>query len=152
MEGGSHHKKGLWTVEEDKILMDYIRVHGKGRWNRVAKTTGEVPKEFIGLMVTWGKSKVGGSSLKHSREVGETLRIPIDSNSKLPCDSNGGSIVPKLNEGPQNTIEATNTQEPTSGCCEITSFWFSDDNLNLNSPNLMELLDEYPLDLVWDGL
>ncbi|KAK0586611.1 hypothetical protein LWI29_009669 [Acer saccharum] len=41
MEGrSSENKKGLWTVEEDKILTDYIRLHGKGKWNRVAKLTG----------------------------------------------------------------------------------------------------------------
>ncbi|KAM1937732.1 hypothetical protein FF1_015415 [Malus domestica] len=40
MEGGNESKKGLWTVEEDRILTDYIRVHGKGKWNRVNKVTG----------------------------------------------------------------------------------------------------------------
>ncbi|XP_042497233.1 transcription factor WER-like [Macadamia integrifolia] len=40
MEQGNHYKKGLWAVEEDKILIDYIGVHGKGRWNRIAKVTG----------------------------------------------------------------------------------------------------------------
>ncbi|KAJ4973493.1 hypothetical protein NE237_006667 [Protea cynaroides] len=40
MEIGNYYKKGLWTVEEDKILMDYIAVHGKGRWNHIAKVTG----------------------------------------------------------------------------------------------------------------
>ncbi|KAA8530240.1 hypothetical protein F0562_004949 [Nyssa sinensis] len=40
MEGGSHSKKSLWTEEEDKILVDYIKVHGKGHWNRMAKKTG----------------------------------------------------------------------------------------------------------------
>ncbi|KAF8399713.1 hypothetical protein HHK36_015583 [Tetracentron sinense] len=47
MEGRNHYKKGLWTVEEDDILMEYIRVHGKGHWNRVAKMTG---LEFIFLL------------------------------------------------------------------------------------------------------
>ncbi|KAJ4912055.1 Transcription factor WER [Raphanus sativus] len=39
-EGNNEYKKGLWTVEEDKILMDYVKSHGKGHWNRIAKKTG----------------------------------------------------------------------------------------------------------------
>lgn len=39
-EKSSEYKKGLWTVEEDRILMDYVRVHGKGKWNRIPKITG----------------------------------------------------------------------------------------------------------------
>lgn len=34
------YKKGLWTEEEDRILMAYINLHGKGKWNRVANMTG----------------------------------------------------------------------------------------------------------------
>ncbi|XP_048322518.2 transcription factor WER [Ziziphus jujuba] len=40
MEGENQYKKGLWTEEEDKVLLDYIRVHGKGQWNRIPKATG----------------------------------------------------------------------------------------------------------------
>ncbi|KAF6175816.1 hypothetical protein GIB67_003304 [Kingdonia uniflora] len=40
MEGGGKHKRGLWTLEEDKLLMEYIREHGNGRWSRVSKITG----------------------------------------------------------------------------------------------------------------
>jgi myb proto-oncogene protein len=40
MEAGNEYKKGPWTVEEDRILMDYIKLHGKGKWNRMAKMTG----------------------------------------------------------------------------------------------------------------
>nr|WRO64693.1 MYB transcription factor protein [Rosa persica] len=43
MEGGGRnhgYKKGLWTAEEDRILTEYIKVHGKGKWNRVTKVTG----------------------------------------------------------------------------------------------------------------
>ncbi|KAL5725146.1 hypothetical protein ACHQM5_008322 [Ranunculus cassubicifolius] len=39
-EGKVYYKKGLWTEEEDKILLDYISVHGKGRWSRIARITG----------------------------------------------------------------------------------------------------------------
>ncbi|KAF8037536.1 hypothetical protein BT93_B0434 [Corymbia citriodora subsp. variegata] len=38
--GGSQLKQGLWTLEEDKILTDYVTEHGKGRWNSIAKRTG----------------------------------------------------------------------------------------------------------------
>ncbi|KAF9667858.1 hypothetical protein SADUNF_Sadunf15G0067000 [Salix dunnii] len=42
MEGARNgeHRKGLWTVEEDMILMDYVKMHGKGKWNRAAKVAG----------------------------------------------------------------------------------------------------------------
>ncbi|KAF2600162.1 hypothetical protein F2Q68_00007340 [Brassica cretica] len=40
-EGNNEYKKGLWTVEEDKILMDYVKAHGKGHWNRIAKKTDD---------------------------------------------------------------------------------------------------------------
>ncbi|GLU01140.1 hypothetical protein SLE2022_184650 [Rubroshorea leprosula] len=31
--------KGAWTSNEDKILTDYVRVHGEGKWTNVAKKT-----------------------------------------------------------------------------------------------------------------
>ncbi|KAF9604165.1 hypothetical protein IFM89_003289 [Coptis chinensis] len=39
-KGGNYYKKGLWTEEEDKILMEYITNHGKGKWSRIARITG----------------------------------------------------------------------------------------------------------------
>ncbi|XP_022751901.1 transcription factor WER-like [Durio zibethinus] len=39
-EGEIPYKKGLWTVEEDKLLMDYVKLHGKGQWNKIANETG----------------------------------------------------------------------------------------------------------------
>ncbi|KAK3154640.1 hypothetical protein QOZ80_2BG0193250 [Eleusine coracana subsp. coracana] len=37
-EGG--WRKGPWTAQEDKLLLEYVRQHGEGRWNSVAKLTG----------------------------------------------------------------------------------------------------------------
>ncbi|KAK4261307.1 hypothetical protein QN277_004324 [Acacia crassicarpa] len=37
---GKEYKKGLWTEEEDRVLMEYIRVHGRTHWNRISKITG----------------------------------------------------------------------------------------------------------------
>lgn len=42
MEGGRGYKKGLWKVEEDRVLMDYVKEHGTGKWNRIAKVTGSM--------------------------------------------------------------------------------------------------------------
>ncbi|XP_030447687.2 transcription factor WER-like [Syzygium oleosum] len=36
----NEQKKGLWTEEEDKILIDHVEAHGKGKWNTIAKRTG----------------------------------------------------------------------------------------------------------------
>ncbi|CAK9169356.1 unnamed protein product [Ilex paraguariensis] len=40
MKEGKGYKKGFWTLDEDRILKEYVRKHGKGRWNRVANMTG----------------------------------------------------------------------------------------------------------------
>ncbi|XP_031257952.1 transcription factor WER-like [Pistacia vera] len=40
MRAGNEYKKGLWTEEEDRILLEHIRVHGRGHWNRIPKVTG----------------------------------------------------------------------------------------------------------------
>ncbi|KAJ8773826.1 hypothetical protein K2173_008289 [Erythroxylum novogranatense] len=34
------YKKRLWTEEEDQILLEYVRVHGRGRWSRISNITG----------------------------------------------------------------------------------------------------------------
>ncbi|CAL5026538.1 unnamed protein product [Urochloa decumbens] len=33
-------RKGPWTSQEDKLLVDHVRQHGEGRWNSVSKLTG----------------------------------------------------------------------------------------------------------------
>ncbi|XP_054820190.1 transcription factor WER-like [Prosopis cineraria] len=40
MEGRHEYKKGLWNSQEDKILMEHVKQHGVGKWNRIAKATG----------------------------------------------------------------------------------------------------------------
>ncbi|GMQ08177.1 hypothetical protein CsSME_00052026 [Camellia sinensis var. sinensis] len=32
--------RGAWTAMEDKILTDYIRVHGEGKWRSLPKRAG----------------------------------------------------------------------------------------------------------------
>lgn len=33
-------RKGPWTPEEDKLLVEYVNFHGEGRWSSVAKAAG----------------------------------------------------------------------------------------------------------------
>ncbi|KAL5138414.1 Transcription factor MYB2 [Glycine soja] len=33
-------RKGPWTAEEDRLLVEYVRLHGEGRWNSVARLAG----------------------------------------------------------------------------------------------------------------
>lgn len=34
-------RKGPWTCEEDKLLCEYVKVHGEGRWTSVANGSGD---------------------------------------------------------------------------------------------------------------
>ncbi|THG15681.1 hypothetical protein TEA_021638 [Camellia sinensis var. sinensis] len=33
-------RKGPWTVEEDRLLIEYVKLHGEERWNSVARLAG----------------------------------------------------------------------------------------------------------------
>lgn len=35
-------RKGPWTAEEDRLLIQYVKLHGEGRWNSVAKLQGTI--------------------------------------------------------------------------------------------------------------
>lgn len=44
------YKKRLWTKEEDQILMEYLSAHGRGRWNDIAKATGDFGSIFFRIL------------------------------------------------------------------------------------------------------
>lgn len=33
--------RGAWTALEDQLLIDYIKIHGEGRWGKIPKETGK---------------------------------------------------------------------------------------------------------------
>ncbi|KAG8369768.1 hypothetical protein BUALT_Bualt14G0048000 [Buddleja alternifolia] len=33
-------RKGPWTAEEDRLLIEYVKLHGEGRWNNVYRLAG----------------------------------------------------------------------------------------------------------------
>lgn len=45
-------RKGPWTAEEDKLLSEYVRLHGEGRWNSVSRLTGTVKCSFSPLSLS----------------------------------------------------------------------------------------------------
>lgn len=38
-------RRGPWTMEEDLTLINYISIHGEGRWNSLARSAGNYPLE-----------------------------------------------------------------------------------------------------------
>ncbi|KAJ1400712.1 SANT/Myb domain [Sesbania bispinosa] len=39
--------RGAWTAHEDKILTDYIRLHGEGKWRNLPKRADQILREAI---------------------------------------------------------------------------------------------------------
>lgn len=42
-------RKGPWTAEEDRLLTEYVKLHGEGRWNSVARLAGI----YIYILIYW---------------------------------------------------------------------------------------------------
>lgn len=40
-------RRGPWTVEEDLTLINYIALHGEGRWNSLARNAGNRSYSFV---------------------------------------------------------------------------------------------------------
>ncbi|KAF9673628.1 hypothetical protein SADUNF_Sadunf10G0043900 [Salix dunnii] len=43
-------RKGPWTAEEDRLLTEYVRLHGEGRWNSVARLADNSDKARTHLL------------------------------------------------------------------------------------------------------
>ncbi|KAF5476808.1 hypothetical protein F2P56_003504 [Juglans regia] len=223
MEGrhGNHeYKKALWTVEEDRILMEYVRVHGKGKWNRIAKMSGlkrcgkscrlrwvnylspsvkrgdfsEDEEDLIirlhnllgnrwsliagrvpgrtdnqvknhwnthlskKLGIKKEKNKVGVNARLSSRDLGvdnrnifskfncnETFNDnvrEIATETVTKCDSHDDDVFKFIIDRQEDTIDDN----------YASSFQLFSDDLSSHIAYLMEPLDAYSLDFVWDGL
>ncbi|XVF09283.1 hypothetical protein REPUB_Repub07fG0079300 [Reevesia pubescens] len=173
-EEKSEYKKRLWTVEEDRILTVYIRLHGKGKWNRIPKVTG-LKRCGKSCRLRWinylsPTVKRGGFSEKENdliirlhnllgnRELKQSDNtIPLDIVlQSQDCNDDGGGVSQKMmtrsKEISQNTDDFTVAQGLITLSDDYESSpWFFHNDLKLHTPNVMELLDE-PLDFVWHGL
>lgn len=45
--------RGAWTAMEDKILTEYITVHGEGKWRNLPKRAGEIAFTLTQLKYLW---------------------------------------------------------------------------------------------------
>ena len=43
-------RKGPWTAEGDKLLVEYVRLHGEGRWNSVARLASKKHQTFFTVL------------------------------------------------------------------------------------------------------
>ena len=46
--------KGAWTAQEDKILTDYVAIHGERKWSNIAKKAGMRKTHHETEMPSWG--------------------------------------------------------------------------------------------------
>ncbi|GMN20316.1 hypothetical protein TIFTF001_048730 [Ficus carica] len=69
MKGGNEYKKGLLTAEEDRVLTDYITVHGKGN---SSVNLGEFSKEEDDLIIRLHKLPGNRWALIAGRLLGRT--------------------------------------------------------------------------------
>ncbi|KAL6973238.1 hypothetical protein U1Q18_027420 [Sarracenia purpurea var. burkii] len=215
MEAEKGYKKGLWSEEEDRVLMDYVRVHGKGRWNRVAKITGlkrcgkscrlrwinylspsikhgDFSEEEDDLIIRlhnllgnrwsliagrvpgrtdnqvknhWNthlskklglkkmRTKLGASSRTLSTKIVENVNVSIDTSLEPPSNNNITSDDQMvIGDGFVSKFGLFETEGPVTIDGYESHFWFSNHGDDLNTPNLVELLDECPFDFVWHGL
>ncbi|KAF5175509.1 Transcription factor wer [Thalictrum thalictroides] len=168
--------------EEDNILIDYISVHGKGRWSRIARMTGRIPGRTDNQVKNhWNthlSKKLGVKKVQHKASTSsprdytkesESLNLVTFSN---PCkvsnntDKKDGFVTEPTGNNhtcsssrTDHVVEAFNTQHQADQLDEqsssiVSSFWFSSDNSNLGgAPSLMDvLLDGYSPDVIWNDL
>ncbi|WZZ91275.1 hypothetical protein YC2023_119854 [Brassica napus] len=156
-EGNNEYKKGLWTVEEDKILMDYVKAHGKGHWNRIAKKTGLSFTLSIALSLNifvWSliAKRVPGRTDNQVKNYWNThLSKKLGTKDPKNKPSNG-DIVYQINlTNPTETLEETKIwnindndeiQEDRHGSNYLSSLWVHDDAFELSTlTNMMDFLD-----------
>ncbi|KAM7276236.1 hypothetical protein ACFE04_018102 [Oxalis oulophora] len=189
-------KKGLWTIEEDKILLDYIALHGKGNWNRLAKLTGlkrrgkscrlrwmnylspnikrgDFSEDEDDLIIRLHNLLGNRWSLIAGRVPGRTdnqvknhwnthlskkLRLNKKTKSVQPPTSmdREAAVVTetetKTSGSSQPLVSVTSAEEQRVNIQQVSCWGFSNDFLNFDSHDLMELVNDHSLGFVWQHL
>ncbi|TQD81356.1 hypothetical protein C1H46_033074 [Malus baccata] len=173
MEGEYEYKKGLWTKEEDEFLLDYIRVHGRGRWNRIPKVTG-LRRSGKSCRLRWlnhlSPNVKRGDFSEEEEDLIIRLHNLLGNSSSAAQELAGDKLVHqhKLLEAPDsdsNSVTKSNDQNPNMDivaaedsnaeeeeiewmakhCTELLS---CSSYGNMISWDTVEFLQGYPLDLL----
>ncbi|KAI3834824.1 hypothetical protein MKX03_009343 [Papaver bracteatum] len=74
-------RKGPWTAEEDRLLNEYVNMHGEGRWSCVAKCAGlnRSGKSCRLRWVNYLKPGLKKGKLNHKSRVSSQSYIPCGS-------------------------------------------------------------------------
>ncbi|KAE8681854.1 hypothetical protein F3Y22_tig00111303pilonHSYRG00097 [Hibiscus syriacus] len=80
-------KKGLWTPEEDRILVDYVQKHGHGKWKSVATSAGLTGLAKVagsdGLIISGLISREATSLVRKSKPLSISMHSLAISNLSL---------------------------------------------------------------------
>ncbi|KAL6997173.1 hypothetical protein U1Q18_007296 [Sarracenia purpurea var. burkii] len=169
MEGEKGYKKGLWTVEEDEVLMEWSLIAGRvpGRTDNQVKNhwNTHLSKK---LGIRKGRTEAGRSSRTPSQLENSTPfpYLSLSGREAAPMDASNLNL--KLDGSKDNSIGADDqkkgiqfssgnevrsivgVEETVAAANEHSDspYWIS----NLETPSLMEFLNQYSPDFVWHGL
>ncbi|WZZ01679.1 hypothetical protein YC2023_074007 [Brassica napus] len=158
-ENHQEYKKGLWTVEEDNILRDYVLTHGKGQWNRIVRKTakrvpGRTDNQVKNHWNTHLSKKIVGDYSSAVKTTGEendppSLLITAATTSghhqqdKI-CDKSFEGLVSASYENKQKA-DLTHTNDSSlyfkerNNFDSSNAFWFNDDDdFEMNSFAMMD--------------
>ncbi|OMO69642.1 hypothetical protein COLO4_28983 [Corchorus olitorius] len=122
------YKKGLWTVEEDKLLIDYVELHGKGQWNKIAKKTEQNRKRVDSCQ----SSKQAAIDPTYGKSSMEITAVDIQSSQKQQAET-------------ELLLNSTTHQESVTNDKSyiMNPFLIPHGDLELITLTMMEYLNEY---------
>ncbi|KAH0986861.1 hypothetical protein GBA52_014038 [Prunus armeniaca] len=99
-------KRGAWCPKEDKVLADYIKTHGEGKWSHAAKKTGCDILNYSKVMIRWAliARRLPGrtdNEIKNFWNINLSKRVPearphrIKINAKNDGADEGGNCTAK---------------------------------------------------------